>query len=428
MKQKNAVLMVVAVGCGLVAAILTSQMSAKSTSDQIEVWVASKDLPVGTMLAKDDLKDEVVVKKVKRSKDGLPPAYVVDKNDLLDKRVSRPVREGETFNPADLTKGGVITLPAGMHMVSLQVGGASAVSGFVGPGSKVDVLATIQLNNKLIAFPLMVDMLVVAVDTQTAYTKEGVFPSTSTVSFAVDREQALLLELAKRKGCNLSLMLRHPDAKKEIDATYDVKKVIKLLQDDQGANPLEDAGGNDRIIPNPKSTKPETTPEVVKVPVAKESIAAGTEITNDLIADKFSTIELPKPLAENAVADLTTKLGKTLTTGLGKGQWVTESLVGDAMAKAPPVTPFVPPKDDEPKTPMTPLSRRPTHDLVIHSASGSRVFRYEEVKPGQWKMTGEVSPTDQRNAEPPPAAPKSPETQPDADKKETQPDADKKTD
>src|SRR6185312_5156657 len=87
MKQKNVILMVVAVGCGLVAAFLTSQMSAKGQVEQGEVVVAAKDLPVGTMITRDDLKDEKVVKIKKVPKDGLPPQVVMNKDDLIDKRL-----------------------------------------------------------------------------------------------------------------------------------------------------------------------------------------------------------------------------------------------------------------------------------------------------------------------------------------------------
>ena len=62
MKQKNVILMVVAVGCGLVAAFLTSQMSGK-TVDQVEVVVASRDLAVGTTLTAEDLQGAVKVVK-----------------------------------------------------------------------------------------------------------------------------------------------------------------------------------------------------------------------------------------------------------------------------------------------------------------------------------------------------------------------------
>jgi Flp pilus assembly protein CpaB len=113
MKQKNVILMVVAVGCGLVAAFLTSQMSAKSNVEQVEVLVAAKDLPVGTTLTREDLSNDKMVKIRKMPKDGLPPAYVISREELIDKRLSRPVRAEETFNPQDLLKGGAITLPRG---------------------------------------------------------------------------------------------------------------------------------------------------------------------------------------------------------------------------------------------------------------------------------------------------------------------------
>ncbi len=55
MKQKNLILMVVAVGCGLVAAFLTTQINAKPKVEKIAVWVAAKDLPVGTVFTKAEI-------------------------------------------------------------------------------------------------------------------------------------------------------------------------------------------------------------------------------------------------------------------------------------------------------------------------------------------------------------------------------------
>ena len=239
MKQKNVILMVVAVGCGLVAAFLTSQMSAKGQVEQVDVVVAAKDLPVGTMITRDDLKTMVKTKKV--PKDGLPPAYVTSVEELVDKRLSRPIRAEETLNPQDLSKGGAITLPDGYDMVSMQVGVAQAAAGFVGPGSRVNVNATLRLGNKLYAFPLLVNMLVVAVDTQTTYSKDGTFPSMNTVSFAVKEKEALLLSLAKSRGCTIELKLRHPNKSPDADKGYNIDEVIKLLQDDK--NPGGIAGG-----------------------------------------------------------------------------------------------------------------------------------------------------------------------------------------
>src|SRR5262245_7560590 len=193
------VLMVVAVGCGLVAAFLTTQINAKPKVELVEVIVAAKDLPVGTMLNRADLAKLVNKKKV--PKDSLPPQFVADEAELIDKRLTRAVLKDEVFNPGALTKGGVVTLPEGMDMISLQMSAQNAAGGFVGPGSKVDVLAGMRLDNTLETFPLLVDMLVLAVNQHTDYTQKGVFPDTSMVSLAVTQEQALLLTLAKQRGC-----------------------------------------------------------------------------------------------------------------------------------------------------------------------------------------------------------------------------------
>jgi len=56
--------------------------------------------------------------KLKRvPKDGLPPQFLTVKEDLLNKRLSRPVRAEEAINPQDILKGS-IPLPEGYDLVS----------------------------------------------------------------------------------------------------------------------------------------------------------------------------------------------------------------------------------------------------------------------------------------------------------------------
>src|SRR5207249_8251348 len=119
MKQKNLILMVVAVGCGLVAAFLTTQINAKPKVEQVEVWVAVKDLPVGTMLTAAELPKLAVKKQI--AKDALPPAFVSDEKELIDRRLMRPFSKDEPFVPGGLAKGGVITLPDGKDLISMPM-------------------------------------------------------------------------------------------------------------------------------------------------------------------------------------------------------------------------------------------------------------------------------------------------------------------
>jgi len=206
--------------------------------EMVEVVVAARDLPVGTVFTREDLKSVVKLKKL--PKDALPPTFVTNVEDLLDKRISRPVRAEETFNLQDIVKGGGLTLPEGYDMVSIPFN-ASNGSGFVGPGSRVNVLAAMRKGNKVYAFPLLVNVLVVAVDTQTTSTKEGTFPSMNTVSFAVKEKEALLLSLAKSRGCTIELMLRHPNKSSEDDKNYDIDTVLKLLSEEKEQPAIEAA-------------------------------------------------------------------------------------------------------------------------------------------------------------------------------------------
>jgi Flp pilus assembly protein CpaB len=194
----------------------------------VEVLVAARDLPVGTIFARDELKHDTVVRSKKVPKDG-SSAFITGRDDLVDRRLGRAVHADETLTQQDLVKGGDIILPEGYDMVSLRVSVGAAAGGFVGPGSRVNVLATTRLENKLVAFSLLVNVLVVAVDAHTTLGKDGVFPNLNTVSFAVTEKQALLLALAKSQGCGLELMLRNPSRSSEDDRRYDIDSVIKLL-------------------------------------------------------------------------------------------------------------------------------------------------------------------------------------------------------
>jgi len=424
MKQKNVILMVVAVGCGLVAAFLTSQMSAKQTVETVDVLVAAKDLPVGTMITRDDLDKVVKVKKL--PKDGLPPAYVIDKETLVDKRLSRPLRAEETFNPQDLLKGGAITLPAGYNMVSFPVGAGQAAAGFVGPGSRVDVLATLRLTSKLHSFKLLTNMLVVAVNTATTYDPNngGAFPNVSMVSFAVKEKEALLLSLARSRGCQLELMLRHPESSDPNETNDKIDDILKLLSDEKindKSSIVSNSNDKDKDKENPKPgtkttdtkdpgatvtpVKPEPVPAaptipVLKVLVAKFDIAPNTTVTGDLIKEAFEWKEVPKENAEDALvqSNYENALGQAFKTGVSKNQWVTWTMVGLPTPKAKPPEHFDPrtiPANPEVKPPVEvkpPAVKYNYHDVAVTTPHGTTIHRYKEVKPGQWKKYAELTP------------------------------------
>lgn len=412
MKQKNLILLVVAVGCGLVAAFLTSQMNAKATVETVEVVVAASDIPVGVGIGKEDLPK--YLKKKTLPKDAVPADIVENPEELVDRRLIRPIRTDETISRKDLMKGG-IQIPRGKHLLTLQLDTARAAAGLAQPGSRVDVLAFVSISNKLTALPILVDMLVLAVNGQTTIDPNEQSKGVNTVSFAADRKQGLVLELAKGRGCQMSLLLRHPEEKNtENDRQYNIDEIITLLQDDKNPATIANAGtsssdGNGRrntedpapaLKEAPKvepAPAPVTKAETVKVPYALVDIKGGTELTADLIGDEtvFGTRDLPKDVAGDAITDLSTVTGKVLRSGLGKGQWVTPGLVGLATPKPGPTGEFelpgkLPGAEPAPKAVAPAGPRRATRDVTVHTGTGSKTYRYEEWAPDRWRLVGEV--------------------------------------
>jgi pilus assembly protein CpaB len=402
MKQKNVILMFVAVGCGLVAAFLTTQINAKGPKiEQVEVLVAAKDLAVGTQF----------------NKDSLPPNFVNDENDLLDKRLSTSVQADMCIDPKFLSTRGVIILPEGKDMYTLSLTPQDAAAGFAGPGAHVDVLGTLKINNKIISMPVLVDMQILAVDTKTAYDQKGAFASMGMVSLAVTQEQALLLSLASQRGCHLRLLLRNP--LKPIDPSYDIKKIIKLLQDDSPGGVLATEDKETRPgTPRTDMQQPETvapfnpdqgnaTPAKVEAPKAalvkvfkaSADIAVNTEITKDLIAQSFVEKEIDKVNADliNAYPDLTPFLGQVFKTPVSKDQVVIKGMIGMPVTKVAPPENFALPKPDPTaevkKEPKTGTEKR-TYDVAWHTSNGTEIHRYEEYKPGEYRLQRIMSPAE----------------------------------
>ena len=183
MKQKNLILMVVAVGCGLVAAFLTTQMNARAEVEQVEVIVAAKDLPVGTMMTKDDLPKLI---DAQEDRQGRPAAGVRDDRGGVGRQaLTRAVRKDETFNPQRPDQGRRRS-PSRRdgHGAPCRSSVPSAVAGFVVPGLQGGRARHAAAQQQAEAFPLLVDMLVLAVDqhvsTDTTKNGSGVFPNMST--------------------------------------------------------------------------------------------------------------------------------------------------------------------------------------------------------------------------------------------------------
>ncbi len=396
MKQKNLLLVAVAVVCGGIAAFLTTQMGAKGKRQDVEmvnVPVAGADLPVGTKLKAEQLEKLVVMKSMAR--DAVPQVYVEQTDFLKDKRLTRTVRAGEPFNPNDVTANGFLNPPEGHSVMSASMSTVEAASGFIGPGARVDIIASVMLkkSQKWVVFPMFLDMLVLAVNSSAAPTAEpgGATAHVGMVSLAVTADQQLILQGAISRGATMRMGLRHPDK----PATH------RILKNEEIWDIL-----SDRIEEDKDKTAPEVpkTPvvEMVKVKVPTVDLPAGTAITEDLIAKSFKDAEYPLALVpESAVKELKSYAtnGDFLLKDLPANFFIPKTFLGPKpkevvvqnMGKVGPDGAGSTPKEGEPKEEAKPVPPKPVYvDVTVQTAKGVVKYRYQKMPNGDHKYVGAV--------------------------------------
>src|SRR5438876_7319973 len=167
MKNRNLMLLALAIGCGLVAAFPTARLSAGGgKAETVSVLVAAKNIDQGTKL---DDPDKLFVHKP-FSKESVPPEFIDDVGQLKGKVLNRSIRAGTHCTLADLKTKDSIDLPVGVDGtmykgMAIRVSQATAVSGFIQPGDHVDVVVIDRLKEgKITSTLLLQNVLVVAIN------------------------------------------------------------------------------------------------------------------------------------------------------------------------------------------------------------------------------------------------------------------------
>jgi len=396
--------MVVAVGCGLVAAFLTSQMSARPKSTETpmaDVVVATKELPPGTRFTKDSLKDQVKIKKYRQ--DEVPNNAVTSAEELLDKTLAKTLRADDYLSASDLGSYQPLQPPSGKDIITIRLP-VDKVTPFVKAGSRVDLIGTgVTRTQKVVGMMVLPNVLIMAVDLEVRAPNEAGTGrmNIQVTSLALSTEEALLVRMCETANVQLSFILRSDDSGNN-NGTWSKEKVIKWVEDMQGDN-----GG---LAKGDGMDKPQAVGgHKVLLPVPTEDLPPGTEITFDLIKTKFKDVEFVAPAPENAVVKMDEHLGKYLTEKVFANQFVSKAAIGNKPNKDVAKEPAKEPKKDEPK--------RETFDRTITNGSAAKVYRFEKQDDGTWKLMGEVKEDGsvvpvQGNALPPTKPEANPETPP----------------
>lgn len=208
MKPKTMVLMILAIVCGLVASYMTSQLIAQNKEEAVVLTTKDKMTQWSSIRNPEEQFQETVILKKNAPQNAVhPPDW---KTSLKGRRLRATV-DGNTILTEDhLLKKEVTGIDAmlekGKRAMSITITAEKAVGYFVVPGSKVDVIHTVNG----IPSVLLENVLVLAIDLNTTRSEERVGQIGATATLQMDNtEQVLKLSAARDKG-QLSLVMRPP--------------------------------------------------------------------------------------------------------------------------------------------------------------------------------------------------------------------------
>src|SRR5262245_22609517 len=194
-----------------------SQAAAPSVAT-VPVVVARTDVQVGTALVTLELDT------VQWPRDYVPAGSFDDPAKLSGRVVRRPLARGEAVvEPVLLPVGSQAGLPSviesAKRAISVKVDPVVSVAGFVTPGTRVDVLTTLQRIDTSEKLPytkvILQDLAVLAIDQKLEQAKNGEPELVSVVTLEVTPKQAEQLTYAAHQG-RLQLALRSPGDHEEV--------------------------------------------------------------------------------------------------------------------------------------------------------------------------------------------------------------------
>jgi pilus assembly protein CpaB len=245
------VLILIALGCGLVASIAISQVlergsgSGNAALETVQIYVATSDIDVNEQLTADNVR----VEDWPKSK--VPEGSILDFDQVNERFARVRFYEGEPILTAKLAneiEGAAIKIPEGYRVCSLKVQMDTAVSGLVNPGDRVDIIGYFRKGQDVPRTgtrEILRNVRVFAVNSETEQVtdQEGQVIVAKTVSVLVEHKQVARLMLATELGV-LRLALKNP--MEELDSTEgntaSVESLFSSRSENADENEDEDSG------------------------------------------------------------------------------------------------------------------------------------------------------------------------------------------
>ena len=175
-----------------------------------DVIVAADDIQVGSRVEEHD------VRVARFPASGLPPGAYTKRSQVMGRGVIIPISKGEFILPSKLAPenagaGLPALIPPGMRAVSVRVNEVVSVAGFVGPGTRVDVLLTGTPNgsSESQTTTVLQNVAVIASGQRLERNAAGEAQTTPVITLLTSPEDAERLTLASAEG-KIQLVLRNP--------------------------------------------------------------------------------------------------------------------------------------------------------------------------------------------------------------------------
>jgi pilus assembly protein CpaB len=184
--------------------------SSSSGEPGVDVLVAADDIQVGARIEEHD------VRAVKYPASALPAGTYSARSKVMGRGVILPISKGEFILPSKLApenagSGLPSLIPPGMRAVSVRVNEVVSVAGFVGPGTRVDILLTGTPNGSTEdqTTTVLQNVAVIASGQRLERNAAGDAQNTPVITVLVSPDDAERLTLASAEG-RIQLALRNP--------------------------------------------------------------------------------------------------------------------------------------------------------------------------------------------------------------------------
>ena len=193
------------------------------------VVVAAADLDIGVELRRED------IRIIDWPANAVPAGVIGDPKDVIGRGIVLPLIQNEPILPMKLSSkeaGGGLppAIPPGLRAVSVRVNEVIGVAGYVLPGTRVDVLATVSPTGQsgdMTSKVILTNVQVLAAGTKIERDTDRNKPiAVSVVTLLVGPEEAERLTLASTEG-KIQLALRNP-LDKTMPATHGIRPAALL--------------------------------------------------------------------------------------------------------------------------------------------------------------------------------------------------------